>query len=304
LSTEELLADAAHAIDSGDDARAIEALGDVLTRDPEHPLATWHSARFLGRKGALSEAAEQFSRAVRLDRELSRVEFALRGEVMTLADVPGSTMPAMVLDELGRGMYDLANRNFAQGDVVLDIGAHIGAVSIVLARLNPHLTIYAYEPARSNYAMLTANLAANRVTNVHAIREAIAGSRGTLELLWSADASAGATAYLSPAARDRLGASGWLRESVNAVTLDDVFERHGITRCAFLKLDCEGAEWDVARSSESLARVDRMALELHAPFSRHAEGAEAVQREFASLLTSRAQFPETVIASTVWINSE
>ncbi len=61
-------------------------------------------------------------------------------------------MPALVLEEFGQGMYGLRERRFAAGDVVIDVGAHIGAVSIILAKLNPAARVIAYEPASSNYA--------------------------------------------------------------------------------------------------------------------------------------------------------
>ncbi len=72
-------------------------------------------------------------------------------------------------------------------------------------------------------------------------------------------------------------------------------------RCAFLKLDCEGAEWGIARHAESLSRVDALALELHLPASRHGEGVGALQQEFGALLTRRAHVPATVLSSTVWM---
>lgn len=300
MDLDQLLDVASTAIDLGDDDLAMKAVTILMSQAPDHPAVLWQVARYHGYKGAYVEAAELFRKAVAGDARLSSVAFRVGGKTLTLRDVEGSAMGALVLDEIGRGTYGLTTRAFAPGDTAIDVGAHIGAVSVVLGALHPDIRIYAYEPAASNYAMLVANLAENAVTNVVPVRAAVSGTAGTLELVWSPHQTAGATAALGVEARDQLVAEGWQRETVHCVTLEDIFTTHGIERCAFLKLDCEGAEWEIVRHSSALERVDAMALELHAPLSRQAEGVAALQQEFSALLTNRPRFPETVVSSTVW----
>jgi FkbM family methyltransferase len=295
---------ATEAIDAGEDQRASQTLGELLQLDPDHAEGLWQAGRYFALKEAYGEGAEHFRRAVDRDPRLSHVSFRVGPHRITLRDVPGSRMPALVLEEFGRGMYGLRERRLAAGDVVIDIGAHIGAVSIILAKLNPRARVVAYEPAASNYAMFLENLAANHVGNVVAVREAVAGARGTLELMWSPTETAGASALLPEGARRALEGEGWERQPVSCVTLDDVFARHAIDRCAFLKLDCEGAEWGIARHADSLGRVESLALELHLPTSRQGEGIAALQQEFGALLTNRARFPAAVISSTVWMQDQ
>jgi hypothetical protein len=52
---------------------------------------------------------------------------------------------------------------------------------------------------------------------------------------------------------------------VEGITLADVLERYQLPRCDFLKLDCEGAEFDILRSmSPELSRqVNKIILEYH-----------------------------------------
>ncbi len=301
IDTGVLLRAATHAIDAGDDARAIQSLGALLQAEPGHAEAMWQLGRYHALRGEYVEAAEHYTRAVERDPRWSHVVFAMGPHRITLRDVPGSRMPALVLGEFGQGMYGLQQRQFVAGDVVLDIGAHIGAVSIILAKLHPHARVIAYEPAASNYAMLLANLAANHVLNVVAVREAVAGARGTLEMMWSPSETAGASGMLAETVRHALEGRGWQRETVPCVTLEDVFAQHQLDRCAFLKLDCEGAEWGIARHATALSRVDTLALELHLPMSRQGEGIGALQQEFGALITSRPRFPATVLSSTVWM---
>lgn len=300
-ATEQLIARGALAIDAGDDVVALESLAEALTLEPGNAAATWQAGRYYGRKEQWADAAEQFHRAVRLDASFSRVEFAVQGEVIQLVDVPGSSSPAAMLEEFSRDLYQLRSRPFHAGDVIVDVGAHIGAVAIILARLHPTTRLIAYEPSGHNFAMLQENLRLNHVTNVVAVREAIAGQAGTLELMWNPVQTANASSMLSPSTRDARAAAGWEREQVRAISLDQAFDQHRIDRCAFLKLDCEGAEWEIVRHAAALERVGSAAIELHLPSSRQSEGAEQLQREFATLLTRRRRWPETSVPSIVWL---
>ena len=48
------------------------------------------------------------------------------------------------------GTYNFSDINFQAGDVALDIGAHVGTVSIHLAKMHPEIKIYAFEPSETN----------------------------------------------------------------------------------------------------------------------------------------------------------
>ncbi len=52
---------------------------------------------------------------------------------------------------------------------------------------------------------------------------------------------------------------------VQATTLDAVFRVHDIERCDLLKIDCEGAEFDILfhACSDTLHRINRICLEYH-----------------------------------------
>jgi FkbM family methyltransferase len=295
------LAAANAALDAGDTARARAHMAELFAAYPDAPRVLWTAGRFLGLLGAHAEAAVQFKLAVQRDPALSHVEFAVNGKVVRLRDIPGSTWAAEVLDEFARGMYGLTDLPFARGDVAVDVGAHIGGVSVILATLHPEIRIVAYEPSSSNFAMLCENLRENGITNVTPVRQAVMGERGTLTLTWNAKATAGSTVGLSDAARRAREAGGWSSEVVECVTLDDVFAAHGIDRCSWLKLDCESAEWGIAAKTGVLDRVDRMALELHLPASRQAEGVDRCVQDFAALVNRAPRAPQTVVSSMVWM---
>jgi FkbM family methyltransferase len=288
------------ALDARDYPAARSKIGALLKEHPGSPDALWTTGRFLGLLKSYQEAAAQYKLAVRGDPTLSHVEFEVGGKVIRLRDVHGSAWASDVLDEFGRGMYRLAELRFKKGDIVLDVGAHIGGVSIILATLQPKIRIIAYEPSSSNFAMLTENLRANRITNVTTVQQAVTGEPGEMTLTWSATETAGSTVGLRDDARRAREAAGWSSETVTCVTLDETFQTHGIDRCAWLKLDCEGAEWDIAAKTGVLDRIDRISLELHLPGSRQGEGHDALVREFSTLVNRVPKPPAVEVSSMVW----
>jgi FkbM family methyltransferase len=126
---------------------------------------------------------------------------------------------------------------FREGDTVVDIGAHVGVVSIYLAKKFPFIKIYAIEPEPENFACLTRNIEANGATNVVAINKAVSGDcrQRTLYI----DAGDNAWATINPLAA---ASRGVLRTAlVDTITLDRLFQEYGIRHCRLLKIVAPGA---------------------------------------------------------------
>lgn len=142
---------------------------------------------------------------------------------------------------------------------VVDLGGNVGLFTTRVARLGAERVI-AVEPVAANRQLLERNVAACGVAaRVKVVSEAISGRSGErLAMHISADNSGGHS--LQKAAGTSAGA-----EEVTTISLADLFLREGIERCALLKCDVEGAEFDalLAAPLEVLAKVDRVAVELH-----------------------------------------
>ena len=56
-----------------------------------------------------------------------------------------------------------------------------------------------------------------------------------------------------------------------AISLDTLFAHHDVIRCHLLKLDCEGAEYDIlyAASRPTLDRIDAIAADYHVGLNDH-----------------------------------
>jgi FkbM family methyltransferase len=177
----------------------------------------------------------------------------------------GTPMDAWVLKEtcLDR---DYENDAPLQPDwTVVDVGAAFGDFTMHAARLCPRGTVHAFEPLPDNFRRLEEHLRLNGISNVRASPEAVAAASGTLTLY----TVTGLTGQHRTAG-DELGAAE-PAVRVPATTLARAFEERGIDRCDLLKIDCEGAEFDIVLGLEPivLGRVARIALEYHDHVTEH-----------------------------------
>lgn len=173
-----------------------------------------------------------------------------------IQDYAASLTTAFVLRELAMNNYGLNGRTFKDGDVLLDIGANVGVVSIWLAKQLPKCTIYAYEPLSVNFENLRHNIELNDVANVIPMRWAVTADRQPLTMHYNYDNLGGASGFM--------GQPPWNETEVDGITLQDIFEAHHIDRVALLKMDIEGAEHEVLAGCNGLLdRVDYLAMEAH-----------------------------------------
>jgi len=128
------------------------------------------------------------------------------------------------------------------GNVVLDIGANIGFLTLHLARLvGPEGRVYAFEPDPANFSLLKRNVSVNGYRNVVAVPKALS-DRNDKTRLYLCETNVG---------DHRIYDSGDPRPSVEveAVRLDEYFAEPR-PRIDFLKIDIQGAELLALRGME------------------------------------------------------
>ncbi len=144
--------------------------------------------------------------------------------------------------------------DFQPGDIVLDVGAHVGVVSCYLAKKYPFLTIFAFEPNPINFERLKWNIRQNEV-KVMPFNLAVTGDGR--DLLIGGDHTENTGGF-------SMWGTGPDMYEVESITLPDFMERYGIERVKLLKLDCEGAEYEIL--TEDLAKkCDYIRGEFHRP---------------------------------------
>lgn len=181
------------------------------------------------------------------------------GVPLWLADVEGSIAVQVVAGEVGDGAYDFSDIDFRPGDVVVDLGAHVGVVSSYLGTRFPFLRIVSFEPVPRLYRLLRWNLARNGVRNVTAVNKAVTADGRPLGMVaWLDSNSGGGTSTYSAGFE---GSEQWFE--VPSTTLDAVFDDYGIDRCKLLKIDVEGAEYEILSGARCLDRVEHVRGEFH-----------------------------------------
>jgi|ERR671920_258822 FkbM family methyltransferase len=139
-----------------------------------------------------------------------------------------------------------------QGDIVVDIGAHIGLYTIMSSkRVGSNGKVVAIEPDPSNFEMLNRNIKLNQLTNVLPLNYAVY-SKETKVKLYLPEEKSGHTIYNTMMVLDRAKANEKFVE-VNANTLDNLLQENGIEQqLNWIKIDVEGAEFEVLKGSADI----------------------------------------------------
>ena len=138
---------------------------------------------------------------------------------------------------------------------ILDLGANIGIASIDFALRYPQASIIAVEPVAANFQLLQKNI--SRLQNIRALNVAV-GKHDERAVLRGAGQS-----FRTQPVSVRSKASR--REETTVRDLNALLAELGITQIDLIKIDVEGAEYDVLTSLDPglLRRVKWIVGELH-----------------------------------------
>lgn len=152
---------------------------------------------------------------------------------------------------------------YSDGDVFVDLGAHIGGWTILMAILNPTFKVYAFEPIPENLELLKRNIENNKLKNIFPLQLAVSNSSVGKERIYYTDDSTRFGA-IHKFVGSMLGGTGRTID-VQKISVDEIFKNNNIKRCRVVKSDCEGAEVKGFRtaSPETLQKIDYIIGEFH-----------------------------------------
>jgi FkbM family methyltransferase len=186
-----------------------------------------------------------------------------------------NTSDILVVWEIWKAkIYDDARFPIQAEDVVVDIGAHIGGFSIRAARQAKRGQVHAYEASGRNHVMLEKNKLLNKVENLFIHNQAVSDRCGELK-------------FFMPSNNGALGSlmqeSDSPMETVQATTLTDIVQENNLKQIDYLKMDVEGAEYDILFNcpAKALLKVHRIVMEYH-----EFEGHQRNHRDLVKLLKS------------------
>jgi FkbM family methyltransferase len=158
------------------------------------------------------------------------------------------------------------------GATVIDVGANIGLFSILAA--SKAARVYSFEPFPPTFDWLQRNIHENCLENITAYNYAV-GAKPESRVLHVQPES---TANSLFAGQDQTGGQEMV---VKCTSLSEIFEVNNLEKVDFLKLDCEGSEFEIIFETpkEVLKKCDVIVMECHngvtkfshADISRHLE---------------------------------
>jgi FkbM family methyltransferase len=152
-----------------------------------------------------------------------------------------------------------------EGDIVVDVGAHIGKYSIIASKMvGSKGKVIAIEAHPDNCNILKKNIALNKLSNVIVLNCA-AHSTETLVKLYEPGQEDGFTIY-NTIMTDRSSLNTQRYIEVKANTLDSLLLEKGIKQVNWIKIDVEGAEFEVLRGATTILSSSKdisLLIEIH-----------------------------------------
>ena len=157
-----------------------------------------------------------------------------------------------------KNIYEKNKIVVEEGDLVIDIGAHIGIFSTYAAELNKTGKIYAFEPFKDNFKRLGMHKEINCKKKINTYNLGIADKKGSRTLFISDKNTVSHSLYKPKNNSDKV--------EIKTIRLSEFCKKENINKIDFLKTDCEGAEFEILKADVNLLKiVNKLVLECH-PF--------------------------------------
>ncbi|OGM92358.1 hypothetical protein A2755_01160 [Candidatus Wolfebacteria bacterium RIFCSPHIGHO2_01_FULL_48_22] len=174
--------------------------------------------------------------------------------------VRGGMADRWILNEVVlRNTYFPPEFSLPDDSVMVDIGAHIGTFALLAAKKYPKGRVFACEPNPDNFAMLVENVRINGFHNLKAINKAVADTSGTRTFFINKDDSDRHTLVKDFAVHEHDSLT------VETISMNDLMRDEHIERVDLLKIDCEGAEYEILneKNGQFLDRTRQIIIEIH-----------------------------------------
>lgn len=178
-------------------------------------------------------------------------------------------------------------------DSVVVIGAQISVFSVMAGLQVPRGRVLSFEPNPENFRLLKSNLHLNQLQNVTPINLAVS-DRVATKKLYATKLNSGGYSFFPkhPETQSMV--------KVKTITLAQIFSRYHLSRVDFMKVDVEGAEYDILLTATpaTLRKIKNIVMEYHdhlAPGHHHSELVAHLQKAgFTVMLDSYILQPQVL----------
>lgn len=170
-----------------------------------------------------------------------------------------------------REIYSKHGFDIHESDIVFDLGGHIGTFTILAGKKATKGKVFTFEPMKDNYNVLLSNVELNSLSNVVAENIAVSNENGSRVFYLSAP-DAGKIGYGTGGHSFFPSKTREQKIEVETATLESLMKKHNVDHIDYLKIDTEGAEFDIlfSASEETLQKIDKIVMELH-PFENNSK---------------------------------
>jgi FkbM family methyltransferase len=156
-----------------------------------------------------------------------------------------------------------------ENSVIIDIGANIGVYSLYAVQ-SKNTKVFAFEPMINNYNLLKENIRLNKLEkNIIAFNLAV-GAKEEKRKLYLGESPFPSFLPISSSPFNASYGNSKKEEAqkyveISCTPLKDVFDKNSIEKCDILKMDCEGAEFEILYNlpEEYFKRIKEIRMEYH-----------------------------------------
>lgn len=140
--------------------------------------------------------------------------------------------------------------------VIMDIGGNTGLFSLRMKQLYPDAIVYSFEPFAPNFKQLSVTIAASKLKDVSAFPFGIGGTTRKERLYIHKNNIGGHSIIQSETNSDAY-------TEIDLISIVKIFKKLKITKCHLLKMDCEGAEYEIIKNidRELAASIEKIVFE-------------------------------------------
>jgi FkbM family methyltransferase len=144
-----------------------------------------------------------------------------------------------------------------KNSIIIDIGAQMGVFSIFAANKDKNVRVYSYEPYSPNFNLLKKNISLNKMSHrILPFKLGVSGKKEKRDFVLCPINTGGHGFYCKDSDK---------KIKIDTISLKDVFDKNKIEKCDFLKMDCEGAEYEILYKTPKkyLDKIKSISMEYH-----------------------------------------
>jgi FkbM family methyltransferase len=139
-------------------------------------------------------------------------------------------------------------------DTVIDIGGHIGLFSLYASEKCKSGKIFTFEPVKENFDLLKENIKINNIKNIYPKNIAVSNNNSNITIFLSNDQSGHGMYKKTSKSRN-----------IKSTNLEEICLENEIKNCNLLKIDAEGAEFEILENinEKIIEKIKNIILEYH-----------------------------------------